>query len=84
MQFQLNGASRYVVQVSRRGPPAKPFGWEICREDDSVETHRSAQTFATRLEALLDSVRTAAALTLVLIVEPSWADGQSSETDGHS
>jgi hypothetical protein len=75
MQFALNNPARYFVRVSRRGKPEAPFGWEICREADSVETHRSTRTFATRIEALLDSVRTAADLALVMVVDASQADG---------
>jgi len=66
MQIQLKQASRYFVRVSRRGPPAEPFGWEIGCEAESVEAHRSTRTFSTRIEALLDSVRTAAALESLL------------------
>jgi hypothetical protein len=75
--FELSQAPCYFVRVSRRGPPAEPFGWKIYSEVDSVEMHRSTQTFATRIEALLDSVRTAAAMAVVLVVERSSADCKS-------
>jgi hypothetical protein len=58
---------RYIVRISRRGSLTEPFGWEICREADSVEMHRSTRTFSTRVEALLDSARTAAALDLDVV-----------------
>jgi hypothetical protein len=58
---------RYVVQISRRGSLAEPFGWEIYQEANLAETHRSTRTFSTRVEALLDSVRTAAALDLDVV-----------------
>ena len=60
-------SQRHIVRISRRGSVTEPFGWEIYREADSVETHRSMRTFSTRLEALLDSARTAAALDLDVV-----------------
>lgn len=48
----MTPASRYRVTVSRRGPPARPFGWEICRSDDGAEVRRSADTFRARHEAI--------------------------------
>ena len=54
-----NGAAdtaKRVLVISRRGPPERPFGWEIC--DDSGEVARSAGTFQSRNEAIADGQRT--------------------------
>ena len=40
------------------------FGWRIIREHDSAEIARSEKTFTTRLEALADSARVAASMSL--------------------
>ena len=45
-------SSQYQLNISRRGPPPRPFGWEICRSDDLSEVGRSSQTFRSRYEAL--------------------------------
>jgi hypothetical protein len=79
MESPPRQAPRYFVRISRRGPPAEAFGWEICREVDSVEIHRSTRLFATRIDALTDSVSTAAALSMAIIVEPHRIDGYSAE-----
>ena len=50
------------------------FGWEIVREADSMLLDRSPQPFATRLEAIFDSVRATAILTS--------ADDAASSVDG--
>jgi hypothetical protein len=72
MQKPSKQASRYFVRISLRGPSAEPFGWEI-GSDAGFEMRRSTQTFATRIQALLDSVRGAAALEPVLADEVSGA-----------
>jgi hypothetical protein len=51
-----HGAAKRVLVISRRGPPACPFGWEIC--GDSGEIARSAETFRSRDEAIADGQRT--------------------------
>jgi hypothetical protein len=61
------------VRISQHGAGA--FGWNICREVDSVELDRSTRQFSTRLEALLDSAHAAATLNFA-IVEPSSVDGE--------
>ena len=61
-------------RVTRRGPSVEPFGWEICREKDCLAVNRSTKTFPTRIEAVLDSVRTAVSLALVLIVDTAQAN----------
>ena len=43
---------QYKLNVSRRGPPPRPFGWEICRSDDRLEVERSKDTFRARYEAI--------------------------------
>ena len=56
--------TRYLLRIVRGGPKAAPFGWQIIRQQDSIEIASSAKTFATRMEALADSVRVAAPLAL--------------------
>ena len=63
----MSQPTRYLVRITRRGPEAEAFGWHICHIDDSDVIQRSAKTFPTRVEALLDSVRVAASLALVVI-----------------
>ena len=55
-------APRYRLTISRRGPPPRPFGWEICRSDGTTELARSGGTFRSRHEAIADGEREAAAL----------------------
>ena len=43
---------QYRLNISRRGPPPRPFGWEICRSDDLSEVERSPETFRARYEAI--------------------------------
>ena len=71
--------SRYLLRITRRGPSTAPFGWEIIRQDDSLEIARSAKTFATRAEALADSARAAAPLALGGSVERA---GETPEDSG--
>ena len=47
--------SKRVLVISRRGPPPRPFGWEI--RDTSGEIARSAETFRARYEAIADGQR---------------------------
>jgi hypothetical protein len=47
--------TRRVLVISRRGPPARPFGWEI--RDGSGEITRSLATFQARDEAVADGQR---------------------------
>lgn len=47
-------ATHYKLDTSRRGPPARPFGWEVVRRDDGVEVQRSESTFRSRHEAMAD------------------------------
>lgn len=50
----MNEAVRYKLNVSRRGPPPRPFGWEINRGDPPQEVARSSDTFRSRHEAIAD------------------------------
>jgi hypothetical protein len=50
------GVAKRALVISRRGPPDRPFGWEIC--DDSGEIARSAETFRSRDEAMADGQQT--------------------------
>ena len=60
----MSRPSRYLLRITRRGPSTAPFGWQIIRQQDSIEIARSAKTFSTRIEALADSARIAAPLAL--------------------
>ena len=53
----MTESSRYQLNISRRGPPPRPFGWEICRRDDLSEVERSADTFRSRHDAIQDGER---------------------------
>ena len=57
----MSNSSRYRVNITRRGPPPRPFGWEICRCDDATEVERSRDTFRARYEAIADGERAAQA-----------------------
>jgi hypothetical protein len=65
MQSEPRSAPGYIVQISRHEVEA--FGWEICRERDSIEINRSARLFATRIEAIVDSARSAATLGIAVV-----------------
>jgi hypothetical protein len=67
MQSESRSAPNYIVQISRH--EADAFGWEICLEHDSIEVNRSERLFATRIEAIVDSARSAATLGIA-VVEP--------------
>lgn len=60
----MSEPTRYTVKISRRGPPSRPFGWEICQLEDGIEVERSTNTFSTRGEALADSAPALAPLVL--------------------
>jgi hypothetical protein len=67
MESEARAEASFFVRICRRGPEA--FGWEICHEVDSTVVHRAARMFRTRIEAIADSARAAA--TLSIAVEPS-------------
>ncbi|WP_428669050.1 hypothetical protein [Reyranella sp.] len=71
MRCDSGPESRYVVRISRDGDA---FAWEIYREADSVVVHRSTRLFATRIEAILDSARAAATLSIAAIESSSGED----------
>ena len=50
----MNELSRYKLNITRRGPPPRPFGWEIWRTEDHSEIGRSLDTFRSRYEAIKD------------------------------
>ncbi len=60
----MTTTTRYRVNVSRRGPPARPFGWEICHSEDGTEVQRSTETFRARHEAIANAETVARALEL--------------------
>ena len=49
--------SKFRLNISRCGPPPRPFAWEICRVDDLLEVQRSQNTFRSRHEAIKDGER---------------------------
>jgi len=59
---------------------AEAFGWEVCRKSDSTVIQRSTRLFATRIEAILDSARAAATLSIAFM-EPSSVEGESHSCD---
>jgi len=61
MHSEPTSEGRYFVRIGQQDADA--FGWEICRERDSIRLRRSTRLFATRLEAILDSVQATASLT---------------------
>src|SRR5438132_5999208 len=65
----MSQPTRYMLHITRRGSPSKPFGWEIRRQDSSGEVKRSTETFRTRAEALADSARAAAPWALASTVD---------------
>ena len=58
----MDKASPFRLVTSRRGPPGRPFGWEICKGDAAIEVARSSETFRSRHEAITDGERTLQAL----------------------
>jgi hypothetical protein len=67
--YPMSPPTRYLVRITRRGPEAEAFGWHICHNDGSQVIQRSTKTFPTRIEALLDSVRVASSLAMVVMVD---------------
>jgi len=62
MEAGMDKASPFRLVTSRRGPPGRPFGWEICKGDAAIEVARSSETFRSRHEAITDGERTLQAL----------------------
>ena len=54
------GPSGYAIRITCRGAPSRPFGWELFRQDDSVNLASSTKTFRTQGEALAASAGAAA------------------------
>ena len=50
----MGSSSRYRVNITRRGPPPRPLGWEVFRYEDAIEVERSPNTFRARYEAIAD------------------------------
>jgi hypothetical protein len=74
MPSETGSEPRYIVHISR--PGAEAFRWEICRVADSIVVHRSTRLFATRIEAILDSARIAATLSIA-VIEPPLVGGDT-------
>jgi hypothetical protein len=66
---EMSKPTGYTIRITRRGPPSRPFGWEVRRQDDDVKLASSTKTFRTRGEALADSSRAAAPWVLGLKVK---------------
>ena len=56
--------SSYLLRIHCLGPLAAPFGWQIISKQDSKEIACSESTFASRILALVDSAKAAAAIAL--------------------
>jgi len=54
----------YLVRVTGLAGATGSFIWEVCRGDGLLVLQRSTKAFPTRVEALLDSARSAATLAL--------------------
>ena len=65
----MDQQARYVVHITKRESAGKRFAWAICRQDNSLGVKRSTETFETRTEALLDSVRAAQLLAFPLTID---------------
>ena len=59
----------FFVRITRRGRSKGRFGWEICRQDNSLVVERSTKTYPTRALALIASAKAASLLALPLTVE---------------
>jgi hypothetical protein len=69
----------FLVRITRRGRSKGRFGWEICRQDNSVVVERSTRTFPTRTQALIASTKAASFLTLPLTLEEAGKDHEAIE-----
>jgi hypothetical protein len=56
------GNDSYLIRVVGLAGATGSFIWEVCRGDGLAVVDRSKQSFPTRLEALLDSVKAGTAL----------------------
>lgn len=81
MKSEPSSGPGHIVRISRHG--AKAFSWEICRKADAIEIHRSPHQFGSRIEAIVDSARAAAALEIA-VVGLSSADGENRTGDRSS
>jgi len=54
----------FIVRITRRDRSKVRFGWEICRQDNSLVVERSAKTYSTRALALIASAKAAIVLAL--------------------
>jgi hypothetical protein len=58
----MDANDSYLVRVKSFADGAGSFIWELCHGDGLLVLQRSAKAFPTRVEALLDSVRSATSL----------------------
>jgi len=54
----------FIVRITRRDRSKVRFGWEICRQDNSLVVERSTNTYPTRALALIASAKVAIVLAL--------------------
>ena len=67
----MGQTGHYFVRVTRRGQSKGGFGWEICRQHDSLVVDRSTKTYPTRAQALIASAKSARLMAFPLDVDPS-------------
>ena len=72
-KITMNQPVGYLVRIIKRGPNSERFAWAICRQDNSLGVKRSTETFETRTEALLDSVRAAQLLAFPSTIDTPLA-----------
>ena len=64
----MGRAIHYFVRITRRGRSHARFGWEICRQDNSLVVQRSVNTFPTRAQALIASAKASSGLAFPMTV----------------
>jgi hypothetical protein len=65
----MSQREHFFVRITRRGRSKGRFGWEICRQDESLLVERSTKTYPTQAKALIASAKAASLLALPLTVE---------------
>ena len=66
----------FIARITRHGRSKGRFGWEICRQDNTLVVERSTKTYPMRAEALIASAKAASLLAWPLTVaeghRPLW------------
>jgi hypothetical protein len=65
----MGQTDHFFVRITRRGRSDARYGWEICRQDNSVVVESSTKTFATLAQALIASAKAAGLLAFPLTVD---------------